>query len=127
MLFHLHDDPVQRRPDCMITCSIANQADDDLGDLGRHRLARPPPLSSPAALLGLIPGIWVLLHVDRHLYMHVLGAFLAINGAYRLLGKPVVLSRKSPLLETIIGSPGRHRGGELLPRAPPRARAAMQA
>ncbi len=101
MLFHLNDDPVQV-VQILITCSIANQAAMTWSirtDIDWRALL--PYLAG--GTLGLIPGIWILLNVDRGLYMHVLGAFLAINGAYRLLGKPVVLSRKSPLLETIIG------------------------
>ncbi len=109
MLFHLHDDPV-RIVQVMITCSIANQAAMTWAlraDINWRALT--PYLAG--GMLGLGPGVWALLHVDRQVYTGGLGAFLTIYGGYMLMRKPMVIQRKLPGMEFFVGFLGGITGG----------------
>ena len=109
MLFHTPDDPV-RIVQLMITCSIANQlamtwaarADIDWRGL-RPYLA--------GGVVGLAPGVWVLLHVDRHLYAHGLGAFLVVYGGFMLFRRPIVVRRRLLAVDFLAGLLGGITGG----------------
>lgn len=109
MLFHLHDDPV-RIVQLMITCSIANQVAmtwSARADIDWRALA--PYLAGGA--LGLGPGVWVLLHVDRLYYTHALGGFLTAYGFYLLVRRPMAVRRPPPAMDVAAGFLGGITGG----------------
>ena len=76
MLFHIGDPPV-RIVQIMMVCSIANQA---AMTWAIHRTIEWRALSVLllSGVVGLAPGIWLLVHADRHFYTHVLGVFLLV-------------------------------------------------
>lgn len=95
MLFHMGDDPVEV-VQIMMTCSIANQArmtwelrrNFDWGSL-RWFLA--------GGILGLPIGVWLLLNVEKGLYIHALGVFLVVYGGYTLFRRPFVVRQRIAL------------------------------
>jgi len=116
-LFHLSHDPL-RVVEIMITCSVANQAsmtwslrhNINWRELG-HYLA--------GGGVGVAIGVRVLLHTDRFIYTHVLGAFLLAYGVYMLVHRPMVLRRRYPGFDFIVGLLGGITGGAVgFPSAP---------
>jgi len=97
MLFRIPDDPIHI-VQLMITCSIANQAR-MTWDVRRSIDWRGLSVYLVGGGIGLILGIWVLLHVERALYVHALGGFLLVYGGYMLLRKPMILRRQHAALD----------------------------
>ena len=109
MLFHLCDDPV-KVVEIMIVCSIANQAS-MTWSLRRHVDWRALRAFLPGGAIGVTAGVWLLLHADRWLYTHVMGAFLFAYGALMLFRKPMVLRFQHPALDALMGLLGGVTGG----------------
>jgi uncharacterized protein len=89
MLFHMGDDPVEV-VQIMMTCSIANQAK------MTWELRRSFDWSSlrrflTGGVFGLPIGVWLLLNIEKRLYIYALGVFLVIYGGYMLFRRPFVL------------------------------------
>jgi uncharacterized protein len=89
MLFHMGDDPVEV-VQIMMTCSIANQAKMS------WELRRSFDWSSLrwfliGGIFGLPIGVWLLLNVEKGLYIHALGVFLVVYGGYMFFRRPFVL------------------------------------
>ncbi|HTH50041.1 MAG TPA: sulfite exporter TauE/SafE family protein [Candidatus Limnocylindria bacterium] len=109
ILFRVDSDPT-RIVIIMMACSIANQAamvwavrqEVDWKGLGVHLAGGLP---------GLAVGIWILLHVDRSLYVHSFGAFLLAYGAILLMRKPATAWRARPALDVLTGFLGGITGG----------------
>lgn len=117
MLFHLLDDPV-RVVQLMITCSIANQAM-MTWDVRREIDWRGLTVYITGGMLGLVPGVWVLLHADRTLYGHAFGAVLLVYGAYMLFRRPSVVRRQHAAFDLGAGFLGGLTGGAAgFPSAP---------
>jgi uncharacterized membrane protein YfcA len=109
MLFHLGDNPVQV-VQVMVICSIANQAtmtwsvrhDINWSQLGVY-------LSG--GVVGLLAGVWILLHTARTVYAPALGLFLLGYGAYMLFRKPLVIRKQHAGLDFVTGILGGITGG----------------
>jgi uncharacterized membrane protein YfcA len=109
MLFHLSGDPVQI-VQIMIACSIANQTA-MTWSLKREIQWRALAVFLAGGAVGLPLGIAVLLKLDRHVYTHVLGAFLVLYGCYMLVRKPLVIRRQAKALDVFAGFLGGVTGG----------------
>jgi uncharacterized membrane protein YfcA len=94
----------------MIACSIANQLAMTWA-LRRTIDWRGLSRYLAGGVLGLLIGIWVLLHADRLLYTHLLGGFLLAYGAYMLVRKAIVIRRELPIAEFLVGFLGGITGG----------------
>ncbi|HEY0185017.1 MAG TPA: sulfite exporter TauE/SafE family protein [Rhodopila sp.] len=109
MLFHLSADNVQV-VQIMVTCSIANQV---AMTWASYRDIRWRELSVYLAGggLGLIAGVWLLLHVAHARYAPGFGVFLSLYGTYMLVRKPVVVRRQHPAIDFAVGFLGGVTGG----------------
>ncbi|GJE14736.1 hypothetical protein FOHLNKBM_5811 [Methylobacterium longum] len=109
VLFHLAIDPIQA-VEIMMLCSVANQT------AMVWALRQVIDWCGLAVFLiggafGLPLGIWLLLHADRGLYTHALGAFLLLYGAYMLLRRPLVMRWHHPSIDIGVGIVGGITGG----------------
>ncbi|WP_233886914.1 sulfite exporter TauE/SafE family protein [Paraburkholderia flagellata] len=109
MLFHLSGDPVQI-VQIMIVCSVANQTA-MVWSLKREIQWRELTVFLIGGAVGLPVGITVLLTLDRHVYTHVLGAFLVLYGCYMLARKPLVIGRQATAFDAFAGFLGGITGG----------------
>jgi uncharacterized membrane protein YfcA len=109
MLFHLSSDPVQI-VQIMIVCSIANQTAMVWSLRGALRW-RELSIFLIGGAIGLPVGITVLLKLDRHVYTHVLGAFLVVYGCFMLVRKPLVIRRQKMAFDVLAGFLGGITGG----------------
>lgn len=109
MLFHLSGDTVQI-VQIMIVCSIANQTA-MVWSLRRSVRWRELAIFLIGGVFGLPVGIAVLLKLDRHVYTHVLGAFLVIYGCYMLVRKPLVIAHQKTAFDVLAGFLGGITGG----------------
>jgi len=89
MLFHMGDDPVEV-VQIMMTCSIANQAK-MTWELRPNFDWSSLRWFLTGGIFGLPIGVWLLLNVEKGLYIHALGVFLVIYGGYMLFRRPFVL------------------------------------
>jgi uncharacterized membrane protein YfcA len=89
MLFHMGDDPVEV-VQIMMTCSIANQAK-MTWELRRNFDWSSLRWFLTGGIFGLPIGVWLLLNVEKGLYIHALGVFLVVYGGYMLFRRPFVL------------------------------------
>ena len=89
MLFHMDDDPIEM-VQIMMTCSIANQAK-MTWELRRNFDWSSLRWFLTGGIFGLPIGVWLLLNVEKGLYIHALGVFLVIYGGYMLFRRPFVL------------------------------------
>jgi hypothetical protein len=109
MLFHLSDDPVQV-VQIMIVCSIANQV--MMTWASRADIAwRGLSIYLAGGALGLVAGVWVLLHADRAQYTQALGVFLLGYGGYMLVRRPIVVRNQHPAFDFGTGLLGGITGG----------------
>jgi uncharacterized membrane protein YfcA len=100
MLFHLSADPVHV-VQIMMVCSIANQAamswgvphDTDWRWLSRFLAAGVP---------GVSVGAWLLVHVDRSIYIDSLGAILVAYSGYMLFCRPLTIVRPLPAVDVAV-------------------------
>ena len=97
MLFPLCDDPV-KVVEIMIVCSIANQAS-MTWSLRHHIEWRPLRVYLAGGAIGVAAGVWLLLHADRLVDTHGIGAFLLAYGGFMLFLRPMVLSFQHPALD----------------------------
>nr|WP_294556373.1 sulfite exporter TauE/SafE family protein [uncultured Rhodopila sp.] len=109
VLFHVCSDHV-RVVEIMIVCSIANQAS-MTWTLRRYIDWRALRVYLAGGAFGVAAGVWLLLHADRLVYTHGIGAFLLAYGAFMLFRKPMVLSLHHPALDALIGMLGGVTGG----------------
>jgi uncharacterized membrane protein YfcA len=109
MLFHIADDPV-RLVQIMVACSIANQA---ALTWQLRKLIDWPGLCVffAGGIPGLAAGVWLLIHADRHLYIHALGVFLLVYSAYMLLRTPMTFKNQSIAFNVAAGFLGGITGG----------------
>jgi uncharacterized protein len=89
MVFHMGDDPVEV-VQIMMTCSIANQAK-MTWELRRNFDWSSLRWFLTGGIFGLPIGVWLLLNVEKGLYIHALGLFLFVYGGYMLFRRPFVL------------------------------------
>lgn len=89
MLFHMGDDPVEL-VQVMITCSIANQAK-MTWELRRNFDWSSLRWFLTGGIFGLPIGVWLLLNVEKRLYIHAVGVLLVVYGAYMFFRRPIVL------------------------------------
>jgi uncharacterized protein len=69
-------------------------------------------------ICGLPIGVWLLFHVEKALYIHALGAFLVVYGAYMFFCRPIVLPQHIGY-DIAAGFLGGFTGGAMaLPAAP---------
>jgi Sulfite exporter TauE/SafE len=108
MLFHLSGDPVQI-VQIMIVCSIANQTAMVFSLRRVIRWRELTPFLIGGAF-GLPFGIAVLLKLDRHVYTHVLGAFLVAYGCYMLVRKPFLTRVSRRLRHHLVRLQGMEQG-----------------
>jgi uncharacterized protein len=116
MLLHMGDNPIQILQ-LILTCTIANQAKMtwDLRGAVDWRSLR---WFLVGGICGLPIGVWLLFHVDKGLYIHALGAFLVVYGAYMLFGRRIVLPQYIGC-DIAAGFLGGFAGGAMaLPAAP---------
>lgn len=109
MLFHIADDPV-RLVQIMVACSIANQA----AMTWQLRKSIDWPglcVFFAGGIPGLAAGVCLLIHADRHLYIHALGAFLLVYSAYMLLRTPMTFKNQSIAFDVAAGFLGGITGG----------------
>ena len=108
-LFHLSRDPVQV-VQILITCSIANQA---AMTWAARRSIDWPGLSVYLAggAVGLMIGVWILLHAKRAVYIPALGVFLLVYGTYMRFRRPMVIRRQHGSLDFAMGVLGGITGG----------------
>jgi len=109
MLFQFRHDPVTV-VQIMLLCSLANQSL-SVWMLRRDidwRLLRPFLLPGAA---GVLCGVFVLLHLQIHAYLHVLGWILVVYGSYMMVRRPITLRRTSSVGDAIFGFVGGVLGG----------------
>jgi len=116
-LFHLSDDPV-RVVEVMIACSIANQI--SMTWSVRHTIRwRDLSRYLMGGGIGVAIGVWVLLHANRLVYTHGLGAFLVVWGLHMLCRRPLTLARRYRGVDVAAGVLGGITGGAAgFPSAP---------
>jgi uncharacterized protein len=109
LLFHLIDDPVHA-VEIMMVCSVGGQAT-MVWSLRRkidwHALS--PFLIGGA--LGLPAGLYILVHTDPHLMLHLIGALLVVYAGIMVFRRPIVIGRQSALRDGIAGFMGGITGG----------------
>jgi uncharacterized membrane protein YfcA len=86
----------------MIVCSIANQMT-MTWSLRRHIDWRGLRLTLVGGIIGLVVGVWVLLHVDRATYTTALGIFLLGYSFFMLFRKPMVVRNPRPVIDFLVG------------------------
>jgi uncharacterized membrane protein YfcA len=101
MLFHLADDPVQV-VQLMIVCSIANQAT-MTWSLRKNIDWRGMRVTLCGGGIGVVIGVWVLLHVDRATYTTALGIFLLCYGFFMLFREPMIVRNPHPAIDFVVG------------------------
>jgi uncharacterized protein len=89
LLFHMGDDPVEV-VQIMMMCSIANQAK-MTWELRRNFDWSSLRWFLTGGIFGMPIGVWLLLNVDKGLYIHAVGVFLVVYGGYMLFRRPFVL------------------------------------
>jgi uncharacterized membrane protein YfcA len=109
MLFHLSDDPVQV-VQVMVMCSIANQIAMTWA-ARRDIVWRELFVYLAGGAIGLVGGVWLLLHTDHARYAPALGLFLLGYGLYMLLRRPLVIHRQHAALDFVTGFLGGITGG----------------
>lgn len=109
VLFHLAIDPVQA-VEIMMLCSVANQAA-MVWSLRQTIDGRALAVFLVGGAFGLPAGIWLLLHADRGVYTHALGAFLLLYGTYMFLRRPLVVRWQHPMIDVAVGTLGGITGG----------------
>lgn len=117
MLFQFRHDPVSV-VQIMLVCSLANQS------LSVWMLRRdikwgqlPPFLL--AGTIGVLCGVFALLHLRVDTYVRVLGCLLVVYGSYMLVRRPVVLQRTGGMGDAISAFFGGMLGGlAAIPGAP---------
>ena len=60
---------------------------------------------------GLPVGIWLLMHTNPKLYMHLIGALLVLYAGFMIFRRPVVLRRQRELWDVLAGFAGGVTGG----------------
>ena len=102
VLFGLGTDPV-RAVQIMLVCSIANQAVMTWW-VRRDIDWRALRVFLTGGVLGLPFGLWLLLHVEHHLYLRALGALLVAYGGYMLIRAPSTIRVQHPGLDFFVGA-----------------------
>lgn len=109
LLFHLVGDPVHA-VEIMMVCSVGGQA--TMVWSLRHKIewqALTPFLIGGA--FGLPVGLYILMHADTHLLLHLIGALLVAYAGIMLFRRPVVIARQSALRDGVAGFLGGLTGG----------------
>lgn len=109
LLFHLVGDPVHA-VEIMMVCSVGGQATMVWSLRRRIEWQALAPFLVGGAF-GLPVGLYVLMHTDTHLLLHLIGALLVAYAGIMLFRRPVVLARQSGVRDAIAGFLGGLTGG----------------
>ncbi len=109
LLFHLIDDPV-RVVEIMMICSVGGQAT-MVWSLRRNIDWHGLSNFLLGGAFGLPIGIWLLMHTYPKLYLHLIGALLALYAGFMIFRRPVVLVRQRGLWDVLAGFAGGITGG----------------
>jgi uncharacterized membrane protein YfcA len=109
LLFHLIDDPV-RAVEIMMICSVGGQAT-MVWSLRRNIDWQGLSNFLVGGAFGLPVGIYLLMHANPKLYMHLIGALLVLYAGFMIFRRPVVLVRQRGLWDVLAGFLGGITGG----------------
>jgi uncharacterized membrane protein YfcA len=109
ILFHLIDDPL-KVVQIMMVCSVGGQA---LMVWSLRRDVLWPALSVfvIGAALGLPLGVYVVLHSEPVVYVHIVGGLLVLYASLMIFRRPMVVRRQHALFDAIAGFLGGITGG----------------
>ena len=109
LLFHLLDDPV-RVVEIMMTCSVGGQAT-MVWQLRRNIDWHALSTFLAGAAFGLPVGIYLLMHTNPKLYMHLIGGLLVLYAGFMIFRRPAVLPRQRGWTDMLAGFAGGLTGG----------------
>jgi uncharacterized membrane protein YfcA len=109
LLFHLIDDPV-RAVEIMMICSVGGQAT-MVWALRRNIEWHGLSNFLIGGAFGLPVGIYLLMHTNAKLYLHLIGVLIVLYAGFMIFRRPVVLRRQRGLWDMLAGFAGGITGG----------------